>query len=307
VCSTAGRRFWELTPTYTRIRTYTHTHLSHPAPLPACPQEIDNQIAEMQRDEAPEWALDLMRWTRRLSSEVVDTNVQRYTALVDRRQAFVSGLRELERELEQQPPAIAPDETAADWVALAGYNWAQQVCGWLAVCGFGWGQTWEGGLWTVCLCAVPVALAGRLISALCTRINSGCDACGPCRAVQEGEDATPEKLKTMLREALEQTSSPGGRRQRSAALPVRVVPGVCMWPPLIAGAAKDLVFAGLPSLGALVLSELPLTADPPPSPLVCAPSCLQATSCGLLCCPASSSPGWPPGWAAWEGWTPTAC
>ena len=106
----------------------THTPTSPAARPPACPQEIDNQIADMQRDEAPEWALDLMRWTRRLSSEVVDTNVQRYTALVDRRQAFVSGLRELERELEQQPPAILPDETAADWIALAGYNWAQQVC-----------------------------------------------------------------------------------------------------------------------------------------------------------------------------------
>ena len=39
---------------------------------------------------------------------------------------------------------------------------------------------------------------------------TGWRAWGPCPALQEGEDASPERLQVMLKEALEQTSSPGG-------------------------------------------------------------------------------------------------
>jgi hypothetical protein len=161
-----------------------------------------------------------MRWTRRLSSEVVDANVQRYTALVDRRQAFVSGLRELERELEQQPPAIAPDETAADWVALAGYNWAQQVRRVGHLVGF---ERNVGGRALDCVPPMSLAAArawqwasngaGTRADQRVIDLASTVLVMPVAHALQEGEDATPEKLKAMLREALEQTSSPGGCRQ----------------------------------------------------------------------------------------------
>lgn len=88
-------------------------------------QDVDSQISEMRQDmEVPAWAVGFLRWARGFHCQTLEEARKRHASLVAKRERYVAGLRQLERELQEQPPMFPPDEGTADWVVLAGYNWA---------------------------------------------------------------------------------------------------------------------------------------------------------------------------------------
>lgn len=52
---------------------------------------------------------------------------RRYDALTSRRGEFAAALRGLQEELRASPPLFKLDLTTAEWLALTGYTWAQQL------------------------------------------------------------------------------------------------------------------------------------------------------------------------------------
>lgn len=88
-------------------------------------KDVDSQISEMRQDmEVPAWAVGFLRWARGFHCQTLEEARKRHASLVAKRERYVAGLRQLERELQEQPPMFPPDEGTADWVVLAGYNWA---------------------------------------------------------------------------------------------------------------------------------------------------------------------------------------
>jgi hypothetical protein len=106
-------------------------------------QEIDTQAEDMRRERGvPSWVVGYVGWAQRLSANTAKEAAKRHAALVAKRGLYIAALQLLEKELQEQPPLVTPDETTADWVAMAGYEWVTKVCVWW---GGGVGLWCEGG------------------------------------------------------------------------------------------------------------------------------------------------------------------
>ncbi|KAL4427841.1 hypothetical protein ABPG75_001930 [Micractinium tetrahymenae] len=91
-------------------------------------EELDAELTKMRAEGVmPGWIVSVAVWTRRVSNDTLAVNQRRYDALTSRRGEFAAALRALQEELRASPPLLKPDPTCADWLALTGYTWAQQL------------------------------------------------------------------------------------------------------------------------------------------------------------------------------------
>lgn len=107
-------------------------------------QEIDTQAEDLQRERGvPGWVMGYVGWAQRLTASTEEDARKRHAALVAKRGLYIAALQLLQKELEEQPALVTRDELTADWVALAGYEWATKVRrrGW--VCGGAGCAAWQ--------------------------------------------------------------------------------------------------------------------------------------------------------------------